>query len=152
MTLKGISGVNILALIFAIPMFLEGTFSRVIVHSLESSSKTLAACVVRDYSEEENYRTYYSIYSVLRALLINIGPCTVLVILNTILVKRMSEAKQNRKRLIQNRQQDNRTSDQSSVTRMLVSLFTNHNQTCHALSTDPFFYVLDHCCHHISHR
>jgi hypothetical protein len=121
MTLKAIVCVNILALLVAIPMFVEGKFYPSPVRSLKDSSRIFDACVVRDYSADPRYSTWYSSYSVLRALLINVGPCTILVILNAILVERMKEAKQNRERLIKKRQQDTRTQDQTSVTLMLVS-------------------------------
>lgn len=120
MTLKAIAGVNLLALLVAVPMFVEGTFHPSTVRSLKNSNVVFNACIVRDYSEDPRYSTLYSIYSVLRALLINVGPCTILVILNAILVERMKEAKQNRERLIKKRQQDSRTQDQTSVTLMLV--------------------------------
>lgn len=124
MTLKAIAGVNLLALLVAVPMFVEGTFHPSTVQSLKNPNIIFNACVVRDYSEDPRYSTLYSIYSVLRALLINVGPCTILVILNAILVERMKEAKQNRERLIKKRQQDSRTQDQTSVTLMLVIVVT----------------------------
>ena len=122
MTLKTIVVVNLLALLVAIPMFVEGTFHPFPVRSLKDADQIFNACLVRDYSEDPRYSTLYSVYSVLRALLINVGPCTILVILNAILVERMKEAKQNRKRLIKKRQQDSRMQDQTSVTLMLVKI------------------------------
>lgn len=120
MTLKAIACVNVLAFIVAIPMFLEGTFHAVVVHSLHDPRKTYEACTVRDYSEDERYRTLFSIYSLARALLINVGPCTILVILNAILVERMKEAKQNREKLMKRRSYEVRSQEQSNVTFMLV--------------------------------
>ncbi|CAF1685093.1 unnamed protein product, partial [Adineta ricciae] len=124
MALKAIIAVNILALIVAIPMFLEGAFYPHPVQSLFDSKVVFDACLVRDYSEHETYRRYYSVYFVLRALLINVGPCTVLVILNAILVQRMKEAKQNRDRLIVKRSHETRAQEQTSVTLMLVIVVT----------------------------
>jgi hypothetical protein len=120
MALKAIACVNMLALIVAIPMFLEGTFHPTPVNSLEDPKKIFNACVVRDYSEDPRFSTFYSAYSVLRALLINVGPCTILVIFNAILVERMKEAKQNRDRLIVKRNNEARAQEQTSVTLMLV--------------------------------
>jgi hypothetical protein len=120
MALKAIACVNILALIIAIPMFLEGTFHPTPVRSIQDPKRIFNACLVRDYSEDERFSTFYSIYFVLRALLINVGPCTILVILNAILVERMKEAKQNRDRLIRKRNQEMRAQEQTSVTLMLV--------------------------------
>ncbi|CAF0730191.1 unnamed protein product [Rotaria sordida] len=124
MALKAVACVNVLALIVAIPMFVEGTFHPITVRSLKDSKKILNACLVRDYSEDPRYSTLYSVYSVLRALLINVGPCTVLVILNAILVDRMKEAKQNRDRLMRKRSQESRAQEQTSVTLMLVIVVT----------------------------
>ena len=121
MALKAIACVNILALIAAIPMFFEGTFHPHRVRSLLDPNKIFDACTVRDYSEDERYSTLYSIYSVLRALFINVGPCTILVIFNAILVARMREAKQNREKLIK-RTNESRVQEQTSVTLMLVGL------------------------------
>ncbi len=120
MALKAIACVNILALIVAIPMFLEGTFHATPVHSLLDPKKIFNACSVRDYSEDQKYRKYFSIYSLIRALLINVGPCTILVILNAILVERMKEAKQNREKLIRRRSYEARAVEQTNVTLMLV--------------------------------
>jgi hypothetical protein len=120
MALKAIACANILAIIVAIPMFLEGTFHPELVHSLKDPKKIFNACIVRDYSEDPRFRRLFSIYSVLRALLINVGPCTILVILNAILVERMKEAKKNRDRLIKNRNYESRVQEQTSVTLMLV--------------------------------
>jgi hypothetical protein len=122
MALKAIACVNILALIVAIPMFVEGTFHPSPVRSLQDPQRIFNACVVRDYSEDPRYSRLYSVYSVLRALLINVGPCTLLVILNAILVERMKEAKQNRDRLIKKRAHETRAQEQTSVTLMLVCL------------------------------
>jgi hypothetical protein len=119
MALKAIACVNILALIVAIPMYIEGTFHPQSVRSLLDPNKIFDACTVRDYSEDSRYSAFYSIYSVLRALLINVGPCTVLVIFNAILVARMREAKQNREKLIK-RSHETRAQEQTSVTLMLV--------------------------------
>jgi hypothetical protein len=122
MTLKAIVCVNLLALIVGIPMFVEGSFHPSPVKSLKNPDIVFNACFVRDYSEDPRFSTFYSTYSVLRALLINVGPCTILVILNAILVQRMKEAKQNRERLIRKRLPDNRAQDQTSVTLMLVGI------------------------------
>jgi hypothetical protein len=119
MALKAIACVNILALIVAIPMFVEGTFHSTIVYSLKDPKKIYNACTVRDYSEHEKYKTLFSIYSLIRALLINVGPCTILVILNAILVERMKEAKENRDKLIRRRSYEARQ-EQTNVTLMLV--------------------------------
>ena len=120
MALKAIACVNVLAFIVAIPMFLEGTFHGIPVHSLHDPKKIYNGCAVRDYSEDPRYRTYFSIYSLIRALLINVGPCTILVILNAILVERMKEAKQNRDKLMRRRSCESRTQEQTNVTLMLV--------------------------------
>ncbi|CAF0907543.1 unnamed protein product [Adineta steineri] len=124
MALKAIACVNILALVTAIPMFLEGTFQPKAVHSLLDPNKIIHACLVRDYSEDRRFSTLYSVYTVLRALLINVGPCTILVILNMILVQRMKEAKQNRDRLIVKRSHEARAQEQTSVTLMLIIVVT----------------------------
>ncbi|UJR35942.1 hypothetical protein I4U23_028683 [Adineta vaga] len=124
MALKAVIVVNILALIVAIPMFLEGSFYPSPVHSKIDPKISFDACRVIDRSRDPAYSTYYSIYYVLRALLINIGPCTVLVILNAILVQRMKEAKQNRDRLIVKRSHEARAQEQTSVTLMLVIVVT----------------------------
>jgi serpentine type 7TM GPCR chemoreceptor Srw len=120
MALKAIACVNILALIVAIPMFVEGIFHPIPVRSLLDRTKIIDACVVRDYSEDPRFSTLYSVYSVVRALLINVGPCTILVILNAILVERMKEAKQNRDKLIRRRSYEVRAQEQTNVTLMLV--------------------------------
>jgi hypothetical protein len=120
MALKAIACVNVLALIVAIPMFTEGTFHSTPVQSIKDPKRIFNACVVRDYSEDPRFSTLYSVYYVLRALLINVGPCTILVILNAILVERMKEAKQNRDRLIKKRSHESRAQEQTSVTLMLV--------------------------------
>lgn len=120
MALKAIACVNILALIMSIPMFLEGSFHPHEVQSIKDSRRFFNACIVKSYSEDARYSTLYSIYSVLRGLLINVGPCTILVIFNAILVERMKEAKQNRKRLIKKRSAEARVQEQTSVTLMLV--------------------------------
>ncbi|CAF2506767.1 unnamed protein product [Rotaria sp. Silwood2] len=124
MALKAVACVNILALIVAIPMFVEGSFHPIAVHSLKDSKKIINALLVRDYSKDPRFSTLYSVYSVLRALLINVGPCTILVILNAILVERMKEAKQNRDRLMKKRSQETRAQEQTSVTLMLVFVVT----------------------------
>ena len=105
-------------------MFLEGTFQGTPVPSLLDPNKIFNACVVRDYSEDPKYRNFFSIYSLIRALLINVGPCTILVILNAILVKRMKEAKQNRDKLMRRRSCEARSQEQTNVTLMLVCLHT----------------------------
>jgi hypothetical protein len=120
MALKAIACVNILALIVAIPMLFEGTFHPTPVRSIIDPTKMFNACVAYDYSEDARYSTLYSAYSVLRALLINVGPCTILVIFNAILVERMKEAKQNRDKLMRKRSQETRAQEQTSVTLMLV--------------------------------
>ncbi|CAF3744488.1 unnamed protein product [Rotaria socialis] len=122
MALKAIACVNLLALIVAVPMFLEGSFHPITVRSLLDSTKTFEACIVRDYSKDPRFSTLYSVYSVLRALLINVGPCTILVILNAILVHRMKAAKQNRARLMRKRSHEARAQEQTSVTLMLEQL------------------------------
>ncbi|CAF1442919.1 unnamed protein product [Rotaria magnacalcarata] len=124
MALKAIACVNLLALIVAIPMFIEGSFHPITVRSLLDPTKTLEACLVRDYSEDQRFSTLYYVYSVLRALLINVGPCTILVILNAILVERMKAAKQNRARLMRKRSHETRAQEQTSVTLMLVIVVT----------------------------
>jgi hypothetical protein len=121
MALKAIACVNFLALIVAVPMFVEGTFQATSVKSLHDPKKVYNACTVRDYSEDPRYRTLFSIYSLVRALLINVGPCTVLVILNYILVMRMKEAKQNRDKLMRRRSYEARAQEQTNVTLMLVN-------------------------------
>ena len=120
MALKAIACVNVLALIMAIPMFLEGTFHPFEIQSLKDPRRFFSACIVKTYSDDPRFRTLYSIYSVLRGLLINVGPCTILVIFNAILVERMKEAKQNRQRLIKKRSNEARAQEQTSVTLMLV--------------------------------
>ena len=125
MALKAIACVNILALIVSIPMFLEGSFHPYEVESIKDSSRIFNACIVKSYSDDPRYNTLYSIYSVLRGLLINVGPCTILVIFNAILVERMKEAKQNRKRLIKKRSAEVRAQEQTSVTLMLVCRKSN---------------------------
>jgi hypothetical protein len=120
MALKAIVCVNILALIVAIPMFIEGTFHVKPVRSLIDPRKIFNACTVRDYSEDERYRTLFSIYSFVRSLLINVGPCTILIILNAILVARMQEAKRNRDKLMRRRSYEVRAQEQTNVTLMLV--------------------------------
>ncbi|CAF1457524.1 unnamed protein product [Rotaria magnacalcarata] len=124
MALKAIACVNILAVIVAIPMFIEGTFQVKSVQSLMDPNKIFNACAVIDYSEDPKYRTLFSIYSLIRALLINVGPCTILVILNAILVARMKEAKKNREKLIRRRSYESKTQEQSNVTLMLVIVVT----------------------------
>lgn len=101
-------------------MFVEGTFHKEVVYSLMDPERTFDACKVKDYSEHPDYRTLFTIYSIVRALLINVGPCTVLVILNTVLVQRMKEAKINRDKLIRRRSYETKTQEQSNVTLMLV--------------------------------
>ena len=128
MALKAIACVNILALIVAIPMFIEGTFHAQPVESLLDRRKIFNACVVRDYSEHPKYSTLYSIYSLVRALLINVGSCTILVILNYILVERMKEAKQNRDKLMRRRSYEVRAQEQTNVTFMLVCYHRNQIQ------------------------
>jgi hypothetical protein len=120
MALKAIACVNILALIVAIPMFLEGTFHAISVHSLLDPKKIYKACAALDYTEHTKYATLFSIYSLIRALLINVGPCTILVILNAILIMRLKEAKENREKLIRRRSYETRTQEQTNVTLMLV--------------------------------
>jgi hypothetical protein len=120
MALKAIACVNVLALILAIPMFIEGTFHATPVRSLRDPTRTFQACAVYDYSEDPRYSKLFSVYSVVRALLINVGPCTVLVILNAILVQRMKAAKQNRDKLMRRRSCEARTQEQTNVTLMLV--------------------------------
>lgn len=120
MALKAVACVNLLAVLVATPMFVEGTFHPELVRSLKDPTKMFNACVVRDYSEDPRYSSLYSVYSVVRALLINVGPCTILVILNAILVARMREAKQNRDRLMRKRSLESRVQEQTSVTLMLV--------------------------------
>jgi len=120
MALKAIACVNILALIVAIPMFFEGSFHPQTIRSLKDPRRIYDACIVFDLSQTSNFSAFYSVYAVLRALLINIGPCTILVILNAILVERMREAKQNRERLIKKRFLESRAQEQTSVTLMLV--------------------------------
>ncbi|CAF0752811.1 unnamed protein product [Rotaria sp. Silwood1] len=124
MALKAVACVNVLALIVAIPMFVEGTFHPIAVHSLKDPNKIFNGFRVRDYSKDPRFSTLYSVYSVLRALLINVGPCTILVILNAILVERMKEAKQNRDRLMRKRSHEARAQEQTSVTLMLVIVVT----------------------------
>ena len=102
-------------------MFVEGTFYRKTVRSLKYSEKIFDACVVLDYSKDSRYINLYSFYSVLRAVLINVGPCTLLVILNAILIQRMKEAKKNRDNLMKKRIHENRAQEHISVTLMLVS-------------------------------
>lgn len=140
MALKSIVCVNLLALIIAIPMFVEGTFSPHPVRSLIDPKKTFNACVVRDYSIDPQYRTLFTIYSVIRALLINVGPCTILVILNAILVERMKEAKQNRDKLIRRRSYEARAQEQTNVTLMLVSFFFRTRNIIDFSSLLPFLY------------
>jgi hypothetical protein len=123
--LKAIACVNILALIVAVPMFIEGTFHATPVSSLQNPKKIFNACAVRDYSEDARYSTLFSIYSLIRALLINVGPCTILVILNAILVERMKEAKQNRDKLMRRRSYEARAQEQTNVTLMLVCINQN---------------------------
>jgi hypothetical protein len=120
MALRAIACVNALALLIAIPMFIEGTFHAKPVRSLNDPKKIFNACTVRDYSVDPRYEKLFSIYSLIRALLINVGPCTILVILNAILVGRMKEAKQNREKLIRRRSYESRTQEQTNVTLMLV--------------------------------
>ena len=148
MTLKAIVCVNLVALLVAIPMFVEGTFHPSPVRSLKDPKIVFNACFVRDYSEDPQYSTLYSIYSVLRALLINVGPCTVLVILNAILVERMKEAKQNRQRLIKKRLLDSRAQDQTSVTLMLVGI----SGFCVISIPQRISFFLGDCRDDISHR
>ena len=120
MTLKAIVTVNLLAVIVVAPMFVEGSFDSQVVPTKKDPKKLILACIVYDYSKDPRFKMPYSIYFLLRALLINIGPCTILVILNVILVKRMKEAKENRDRLIKKRQHETRGQEQTSVTLMLV--------------------------------
>ena len=120
MALKAIACVNILAFIVAIPMFLEGSFHPKTVKSIKDATRTFEACLVKDKSQGPMASKFYSVYAVLRGLLINIGPCTLLVILNAILVERMKEAKQNRERLIKKRAYEPRGQEQTNVTQMLV--------------------------------
>ncbi|CAF2951039.1 unnamed protein product [Rotaria sp. Silwood2] len=124
MALKAIACVNILALIVAIPMFIEGTFKPQTVRSLLDQKKVFNACTVIDYSEDPKYSTLFSVYSLIRALIINVGPCTLLVILNAILVRRMKEAKKNRDKLIRRRSYEARTQEQTNVTFMLITVVT----------------------------
>lgn len=124
MALKAIACVNVLALIVAIPMFFEGSFHPQTIHSLHDPKQIFDACLVLDHSQNPKFSTFFSAYPVLRALLINIGPCTILVILNAILVERMREAKQNRERLIKKRFLESRAQEQTSVTLMLVIVVT----------------------------
>jgi hypothetical protein len=140
MALKAIACVNVLALIVAIPMFIEGTFHATPVPSLHDPKKIFNACTVRDYSEDPRYRTLFSIYSLIRALLINVGPCTILVIVNAILVERMKEAKQNRDKLIRRRSYESRSQEQTNVTFMLVC-----NQRKKNTSEIIFSFILDYC-------
>ena len=149
MALKAIACVNVLALVVAIPMFIEGTFHATPVRSLHDSKKTFHACAVRDYSEDPNYRTLFSVYSVIRALLINVGPCTVLVILNAILVERMKEAKQNRDKLMRRRSCEVRSQEQTNVTLMLVGDTTNIGGI---LENSDFCSFSGYCGDNISHR
>lgn len=145
MALKAIALVNVLALIVAIPMFIEGTFHATPVRSLNDPKKVFNACTVRDYSEDPRYRTLFSIYSLVRALLINVGPCTVLVILNAILVSRMKEAKENREKLIRRRSYEARAQEQTNVTLMLV-----RNQIFGKLRQKNLcFCFLGYCSHYI---
>jgi hypothetical protein len=120
MALKAIACVNILAFIVAIPNFLEGTFHPSIVQSIKDPKRIFKACLVKDNSQDPRFHKLYFVYAVLRGLLINVGPCTLLVILNAILVERMKEAKQNRERLIKKRAYEIRAQEQTSVTLMLV--------------------------------
>ncbi|CAF1503405.1 unnamed protein product [Adineta steineri] len=124
MALKAIACVNVLALIVAIPMFIEGTFHAKAVYSLLDRKNIFNTCTVRDYSEDSRYRTYFSIYSLIRALLINVGPCTILVICNAILVERMKEAKENREKLMRRRSHESRGQEQTNVTFMLIIVVT----------------------------
>ena len=101
-------------------MFFEGKFYGMPVRSLVNPNKTFEACAVHDYSHDPRYSKFFSVYSVVRALLINVGPCTVLVILNAILVQRMKEAKQNRDKLMRRRSCESRAQEQANVTLMLV--------------------------------
>jgi hypothetical protein len=120
MAIRAIAFVNALALVVAIPMFVEGTFHSTPVRSLDDPKKIFNACAVHDYSEDPNYSNLFSVYSVFRAMIINVVPCTILVILNAILVQRMKEAKQNRDKLMRRRSCEVRVQEQSNVTMMLV--------------------------------
>lgn len=120
MTLKAIGLVNFLALIIAMPMFFEGKFHRQRIQSRMDPSNWIEACAVHDFTKDARYKTFFSVCSIVRALLVNVGPCTVLVILNAILVQRMKEAKQNRDKLIRRRSYESRSQEQANVTSMLV--------------------------------
>ena len=120
MALKAIACINILALIIAIPMYIEGRFQAITVPSLRDSKKFFNACIVKDFSVDSKYKLYFSIYSLMRAVLINVGPCTLLVVLSAILVQRMKEAKRNRDKLMRRRSFEVRTQEQTNVTLMLV--------------------------------
>jgi hypothetical protein len=143
MALKAIACVNLLALIVAIPMFFEGTFHPTPVRSLKDPQRIFYACVVRDYSIDPRFSSLYSVYTVLRALLINVGPCTILVILNAILVERMKEAKKNRDRLIKKRNFEIRAQEQTSLTLMLVCKIKKQEFY-------SFLSYLGYCRHYIS--
>lgn len=104
-------------------MFVEGKLYPYPVQSLIYPNKIFNACIARDYSVDPRYQTFFWIYGLIRAVLINFSPCTILVILNTILVKRMKEAKQNRDKLIRRRSYEARAQEQTNVTLMLVRSF-----------------------------
>ncbi|CAF0746938.1 unnamed protein product [Didymodactylos carnosus] len=123
MALKAIACINLFALILTIPMFLEGTFTSKEVKS-KKFDKIFQACIVFDRSQDPKYKIFFSFYSLFRALIVNVGPCTVLVIFNAILIVRMKKAKQHREKLIRRRSYETRTQEQTSVTLMLIIVVT----------------------------
>ncbi|CAF4509362.1 unnamed protein product, partial [Didymodactylos carnosus] len=104
-------------------MFLEGTFTSKEVKS-KKFDKIFQACIVFDRSQDPKYKIFFSFYSLFRALIVNVGPCTVLVIFNAILIVRMKKAKQHREKLIRRRSYETRTQEQTSVTLMLIIVVT----------------------------
>ncbi|CAF1242368.1 unnamed protein product, partial [Didymodactylos carnosus] len=124
MALKAIVCINLFALILTIPMFLEGTFTPKEVKSKIVLNKIFQACVAIEHSQDDKYKVFFSSYSLFRALIVNVGPCTVLVIFNAILIMRMKKAKQHREKLIRRRSHEARTQEQTNVTLMLIIVVT----------------------------
>jgi len=121
---RAIVAVYVIATLSQLTMFVDKYYPAVVVPSLVDGPNVTVVGCVKEYASFVlyNMNVYFNVYYWFRVIFIHLVPCSILIVLNALLVRTMRQAQRRRRQLLaQNRKSEcRRLAERNMTTMMLV--------------------------------
>jgi len=121
---RGVIVIYVIAILSQLTQFVDKHFVAVTVPSMLSGPNVTVVGCVKEYASFVTYdmNVYFNVYYWFRVIFIHLVPCSILIVLNALLVRTMRQAQRRRRQLLaQNRKSEcRRLAERNMTTMMLV--------------------------------